>query len=145
MAVGLVGAAVLHPACADTSVDLGAWRADFAAADSRLTLRHRDSGAAIAGTLSFVGPAKVTGDRHVTQGGVELKDQTWNDRTLTATVNAIGGFPMTVRFAVPEGFDLREVAADGAEVASRKESGGRILAVTLKTAETKDVTLRLTF
>ena len=61
MAVGLVGAGVMHPACADTSVVLGAWRADFDAASSRLTLRHAESGTRISGTLSFVGPAQVTG------------------------------------------------------------------------------------
>ena len=90
-------------------------------------------------------PQFLTSDRHVTQGGVELKDQTWSGKTLTATVHAIGGFPMTVRFAVPKGFEVRDVVAEGAEVASRKESDRRILAVMLKTAETKDVALRLTF
>lgn len=61
MAIGLVGAGVMHSAYADTSVDLGAWRADFDVASSRLTLRHAESGARISGTLSFKGPAKVTG------------------------------------------------------------------------------------
>ena len=44
-----------------TSVELGAWRADFDAAASRLTLRHAQSGAYVSGKLSFVGPAQVTG------------------------------------------------------------------------------------
>lgn len=64
-------------------------------------------------------PQFLTSDRHVTQGGVELKGQSWYDNTLSAVVEAIGGFPMTVRFAVPEGFVVKTVTAEGAKIAWR--------------------------
>ena len=54
-------------------------------------------------------PQFLTSDRHITQGGVELKDQSWSGKTLKTTVNAIGGFPMTVRFSVPKDFIVQDV------------------------------------
>ena len=90
-------------------------------------------------------PQFLTSDRHVTQGGVELKGQVWSGRLLKATVNVVGGFPMTVRFAVPEGFAVRNAEADGAKVSWRMESGGRVLAVDVSSEATVDAVLKLMF
>ncbi|MBQ0031343.1 MAG: alpha-galactosidase, partial [bacterium] len=90
-------------------------------------------------------PQFLTSDRHVTQGGVELKDQNWSGKSLKATVNVIGGFPMTVRFAVPEGFAVQDVEAEGAKIAVRKECDGRVLAIDVSSEMTADVALKLAF
>ena len=90
-------------------------------------------------------PQFLTSDRHITQGGVELKDQVWSGRTLTVTVNAIGGFPMTVRLAVPEGFVVQDVVAEGAKASWRKECDGRVVAVDVSSEVTADVVLKLVF
>ena len=90
-------------------------------------------------------PQFLTSDRHITQGGVELKDQAWSGKTLKTTVNVIGGFPMTVRFSVPEGFTVQDTVAEGAKIAWRSESDGRVLAVDVSVETTTDVVLKLTF
>lgn len=91
-------------------------------------------------------PHFLTSDRHMLQGAVELKDQSWREGVLSATLEVIGGFPMTARFAVPEGFDLSRIStSDGVTAAHRFECGGRILAVTLASDVTKNAETRLEF
>ena len=92
-------------------------------------------------------PQFVGDDRHITQGAVELKDLAWDEkaRVYTLTAKAIGGFPFSYAVRMPEGFSVRNVAADGAEVRTKKEADGHLLKVTLKADETKDVTLRINF
>lgn len=91
-------------------------------------------------------PQFLTSDRHMLQGAVELKGQSWRDGVLSATLEVIGGFPMTARFAVPEGFDLSRISTpDGVTATHRFECGGRILAVTLASDVTKNAETRLEF
>ena len=90
-------------------------------------------------------PQFLTSDRHVTQGAVGLKDQRWADGTLALSVETVGGFPQTVRIAVPEGYALKSAAAPGAKIDTATVSDGRILAVTLETAKTAMVPLSLSF
>lgn len=90
-------------------------------------------------------PQVLTTDRHLTQGGVELKDERWSGRTLTATVRTVGGFPLTLRVAVPAGFAVRKVSAVGAAVASAPEADGRVLAVTLTGDVSADVPVTVEF
>ena len=90
-------------------------------------------------------PQFLTSDRHVTQGAVGLKDQRWADGTLALSVETVGGFPQTVRIAVPEGYALKSAAAPGAKIDTATVSDGRILAVTLETAQTATVPLTLSF
>ena len=82
----------------------------------------------------------LSSDRHVTQGAVELKGQTWAEGSCTAVLNVIGGFPLTARFAVPDGVSVKGVKVpDGVKAATRTEAGGKVLAVTLFTEKTSDV------
>ena len=90
-------------------------------------------------------PQFLTGDRHVTQGAVGLQDQRWIDGALTLSVEAVGGFPQTLRIAVPEGYTLKSAAAPGAKIATTTECGGRILAVSFETDHSANVELVLTF
>ena len=90
-------------------------------------------------------PQVLTTDRHVTQGGVELKDERWKDRSLTTTVHVVGGFPLTIRFAIPEGFALQRISALGARVTTAQESEGRVLAVTLASDVSADVSVQMAF
>lgn len=90
-------------------------------------------------------PQFLTSDRHITQGAVELKSLDWDGKRLTAGIAAVGGFPQTVRFAVPDGFTLKSLSADGARTATRVEAGGAVLAVELFAEESGVVALRLEF
>ena len=91
-------------------------------------------------------PQFLTSDRHITQGGVELKGQQWADDALRVTLNVIGGFPMTARFFVPESFSFKSVSVpDGVTVEARSEAGGKVLAVTLAADKTQDVPVTLSF
>jgi len=91
-------------------------------------------------------PQFLTSDRHITQGGVELKGQQWSDDTLRVTLNVIGGFPLTARFFVPESFALKSLSVpEGVTAESRREAGGKVLAVTLSADKTQDVPVVLSF
>ena len=90
-------------------------------------------------------PQFLTSDRHVTQGAVELKGQRWAEGTLTLDIETVGGFPQTLRIAVPERYALRSAKVPGGDVATASECGGRILAATIKTRETATVELALSF
>lgn len=91
-------------------------------------------------------PQFLSSDRHITQGGVEMRGCAWHAdaRTLTGAVQAIGGFPLTLRFRVPEGFVLKEASAHGRPCATQNEGDG-ILALTLAADATADVPFCLTF
>ena len=91
-------------------------------------------------------PQFLSSDRHMSQGAVELKDVKWAEDRLETTVEVIGGFPMTVRFSVPESFTFKKLSVPaGVTATSRVEAGGKVLAVTLATERTTDAKLVLQF
>ncbi len=92
-------------------------------------------------------PQFVGDDRHLTQGAVELNAMAWDTtaKTLSATVKAIGTFPITLSFRIPQGYALKSCkAAEGVQVATAK-TDGELLTVTLTSPTTKDVPVVLTF
>ena len=48
-------------ACADTEFAVGSWKVAFADESALLTISHKDGNAGLSGSLSFTGPAAVTG------------------------------------------------------------------------------------
>ena len=90
-------------------------------------------------------PQYLSSDRHITQGAVELKDLAWRDRTLTGTVEAIGGFPLTLRFRVPQPFKLASCKVPEAVSVRTVMETPEVLAVTVETPETRDVPIALDF
>jgi len=90
-------------------------------------------------------PQFLSSDRHITQGAIGLKDQRWQDGKLTVKAELIGGFKQTLRFAVPEGYEFKSVAVDGAKASAAVELEGRIVAVTVESADTAPKTIELIF
>ena len=92
-------------------------------------------------------PQFLTSDRHITQGGVELKDVKWDADALrlTAKIEVIGGFPQTARFALPGGWFLTGAEADGKAVDAKTESNGGVVSVPLSVPETRVVDVVLSF
>ena len=48
-------------ACADTEFAVGSWKVAFADETALLTRSHKDGNVELSGSLSFTGPAAVTG------------------------------------------------------------------------------------
>ena len=93
-------------------------------------------------------PQFLSSDRHVTQGGVDLKNVEWNDETATlkATLELVGGFPTTARFLIPEEYRLDLVSSgSGVRLETSLEEGGKIVAVKLAAETTGDYDVRLKF
>ena len=90
-------------------------------------------------------PQFLTSDRHITQGAVELKDQAWDGSRLTVRIAIVGGFPQTVRFAVPNGWQLDSVSAETANVRVDVENECAVVALSLLSEESRDVDLTLSF
>ena len=90
-------------------------------------------------------PQFLSSDRHITQGAVGLKDQRWADGALSLDVETVGGFPQTLRVAVPEGYALQSAHAPEATITTTTEQAGRILAATLHSEQSATVKLTLSF
>lgn len=92
-------------------------------------------------------PQFLSSDRHITQGGVELQALAWDaaSKALSGTVAAVKGFPLTLRFRVPEGYALDAArAGGGASCAAAAETPG-VLAVTLTAPATGPVPFALSW
>ena len=92
-------------------------------------------------------PQFVGDDRHITQGAVELVDLSWNAaaKTYTLGVKAIGGFPFTYFVRVPDGFEFKRASTSAdakVEVVTRPDG---LLAVTVSSSESRDVSAVLQF
>lgn len=94
-------------------------------------------------------PQFLSSDRHVAQGAVDVKAMNWNadDATLQGTLELVGKFPSTFRFAIPEGFKVKNVKTntDDVKVETKTEADGNVLAVTLAAEVSKDVELTICF
>ena len=90
-------------------------------------------------------PQFLSSDRHITQGAVGLVDQRWRNDALTLSVEAVGGFPQTLRIAVPKGYAFKSASAPNARISAAAESDGQVLAVTLETESSATTSLILTF
>ena len=90
-------------------------------------------------------PQFLTSDRHLTQGAVGLLGQKWDGSRLVAKVDAIGGFPQVVRFALPKGWKIKSATANGVGIKVKEECGGRVAAVVLSVPRSCVVDLCLDF
>ena len=92
-------------------------------------------------------PQFLNSDRHVTQGGVELKSLAWDGtaKTLSGTVKAIKSYPLTLRFRVPKDYAFKAVTAAPGVACETAAEAEEVRAVTLTSPETKDVDFALTF
>jgi hypothetical protein len=70
-------------------------------------------------------PQVVATSRHVTGGGVDLLDVTWNEgtRSLSGRSRVVGGDPYEVYVTVPPGFDFEKAVCDGVEAAGAVREG----------------------
>ncbi len=93
-------------------------------------------------------PQFLSSDRHITQGAVEWKGDKWDDgaKKLVSTVTAVGGFPLTVRFALPDGFAPKSVSVpSGVKNSHAIEAGGKVMSVTVEAAASGDVPVEIVF
>ncbi len=90
-------------------------------------------------------PQFLSSDRHVTQGAVELDGLAWDASagTLSGSVKAVRGSPLTLRFRTPRGFRfLAAVAEAGASCRAAVDAAG-IVCVTLTSPLSQAVPFRL--
>lgn len=92
-------------------------------------------------------PQFLSSDRHLSQGAVDLTALEWNTETkrLSGRVKLVAEFPTTLRFYVPEGFSLQNVSTDNVDKVQTLEADGRIAAVTLTAADSKETPFTLEF
>ena len=92
-------------------------------------------------------PQFLSTDRHVSQGGVELTDMTWNEERaeLACAFKLVQNDPLTAFFHVPPPFVFAEAAADSAEIQKTSADAGSLISVTLRRATTGEAKLCLRF
>lgn len=78
-------------------------------------------------------PQFLSSDRHISQGGVDLKGCVWNEdkKMLKVKFALVENNATTARFYLPEGFDVKYALCDGVKLETRGEADGRVAAVVL--------------
>lgn len=107
---------------------LGVRRGDFAA-----SLEPR-SNVLLAIHEQLNRPQLLSTDRHVTQGGVELRDESWDATRgeLQCRFNLVANDPLTAFIYLPPAYRLASAFAHDASVRTIADSTGPIIAVVLK-------------
>lgn len=92
-------------------------------------------------------PQYLSTDRHVSQGGVELNDVTWDKERagLVSTFKLVENDRLTAFFHVPPSFAFAGATAEGAEIDKTSTDAGPVISVTLRRATTGEAKLRLSF
>ncbi len=91
-------------------------------------------------------PQFLSTNRHVSQGGVELLDSTWNGgkNELTNTFDMVENDLLTATFSVPPSYVFEKATAEEANVVSATAEGATV-SVSLRSAGSGMATLRLMF
>jgi len=102
----------------------GGFSATLAPRSSMLLALHRDRGR----------PQFLPTDRHVTQGGVSLKELTWDAdaQRLAGTSELVAGHRSVLFFHVPDGYALESAEGEGVDVCRREMRDGNVLALALE-------------
>jgi hypothetical protein len=92
-------------------------------------------------------PQFLSTNRHVSQGGVELTDATWDKERaeLSCRFKLVENDPLTAVFHVPPPFVFAKAAADGAQIESTSTDADPMLSVTLRRATTGEAMVHLRF
>jgi hypothetical protein len=68
-------------------------------------------------------PQLMATSRHITAGGVDLLDVTWNEKGLAGRSRIVGGDPYELYLTEPEGWTLTAMGCDGAKQLSTERQG----------------------
>jgi hypothetical protein len=92
-------------------------------------------------------PQFISTDRHVCQGGVELKAVAWNQgrAELSCSFKLVENDPLTAFFHVPSPYMLTAATADDAEVQKTAADAAPLISVTLRRGTSGEAKVRLTF
>lgn len=92
-------------------------------------------------------PQFLSSDRHITQGAVELTQLAWNAsaKTLSGSIKIVKTSPLTMRFRVPYGYVFDTARADGGGVCKAVPESAEIVAVTLTSPASQDISFALVF
>jgi len=92
-------------------------------------------------------PQFLSSDRHIAQGAVELTRLAWDatGKTLTGSVKAVKGFPLTLRFRTPSGFAFDAAKAEGGAACRAVAESADVVALTLTSAASQDVPFTLSW
>jgi len=83
-------------------------------------------------------PQIVATNRHVSCGGVDLVDASWEKSALTGRSRVVGGDAYEIYLAVPESFRLDKFICDGADVLGTERTGV-LIKLTLKSREGREI------
>ena len=90
-------------------------------------------------------PQFLSSDRHVSQGGVDLRDAQWDEetKTLKASFALVANHKTTARFRVPKGFELKSARCDEVELKTYSEDNGEVLVaeITSPTSDARELVL----
>lgn len=68
-------------------------------------------------------PQVMATSRHITCGGFDLNDVIWADNRLSGKSKLVGGETYELYLTEPDGYVLKDVGCEGAEVAEKRKDG----------------------
>jgi len=89
-------------------------------------------------------PQVVATSRHISGGGLELKDMKWEKNVLSGKSMLVGGDPYFIYITKPNGYKLEDLTCEGVEV-RRVEKHGLLKALRLESKTGKEVDWAFTF
>ena len=89
-------------------------------------------------------PQLIATSRHISCGGYEIRDVSWNARVLLGTSDLVAGDSYTIYILEPAGYEFQGADCDGAAVAGSVKRG-LVREVTLKSDTSSTVSWRIRF
>lgn len=91
-------------------------------------------------------PQWVGSDRHIAQNGMEILGYDWQESrsTVNGSIRLVGGFPLTMRIHVPDGYIYKLINCKHVKC-SIKQEAGNILALTFRSEQTVDADFEIVF
>jgi len=86
----------------------------------------------------------IATSRHISCGGYEIRDVSWNARVLLGTSDLVAGDSYTIYILEPAGYEFQGADCDGAAVAGSVKRG-LVREVTLKSDTSSTVNWRIRF
>ena len=83
-------------------------------------------------------PQIVATNRHVSCGGVDLLDASWEKSVLTGRSRVVGGDVYEIYLALPDGFRLDKFTCDGADILGIERTGV-LVKLTLMSRESREI------
>ena len=89
-------------------------------------------------------PQVIASNRHITCGGYDLEDVVWKDTTLSGKSAVVAGDTYVLYVTEPQGFALKDISCQGAEIQGIEKKAG-LIHISILSKKNRTVSWELSF